>query len=133
MNQSVIEKAQELAQLIAKSTEYISMRAAEEAATKDEQLTAAFSNYEEKRAEIEQLTMQENPDYQKLGALSRELEELQGHFNAFPMAQALQNARKGFTDMMAQVNLELQKVLAPEETESGCGGHCDSCAGCHHD
>ena len=49
---------------------------------------------------------------------------------SLPMAQAMQKARKGFTDMMAAVNAELSKVLAPE---SSCSGDCHSCGGhCHH-
>ena len=131
MNQAVIKKAQELAAIISQSDEYIAMRVAEDAATKDEQLTDAFAEYEEKRSQMERLTMQDNPDYDQMGALSREIEEVQEKFNAYPMAKALQTARKGFTDMMMQVNQELQKVLAPEEA-SGCGGHCESCSGCGH-
>ncbi len=131
MNENVIKKAQELAAIISESDEYIAMRVAEDAATKDEQLTNTFMEYEEKRSQMEKLTMQDNPDYDQMGALSRELEQIQEKFNTYPMAKALQVARKGFTDMMTQVNQELQKVLAPEEV-SGCGGHCDSCAGCNH-
>ena len=131
MNQAVIEKSRELAALIAASEEYVSMRMAEDAATKDEAVTDAYAKYQEKHQELEALSAQDAPDFDKIGAVSRELEELQSAFQAIPMAKALQNARKGFTDMMDAVNHELQKVLQPDY-EEGCGGHCESCSGCHH-
>ena len=45
MTQSVIEKAQELALLIAQSPEFISMRAAEDAAAQDEAIAEPFGLY----------------------------------------------------------------------------------------
>lgn len=133
MNQEVVLKARELAQLIFNSEEYNAMRKAEDAATQDVNLTQVFAKYEEKRAQMEALTVQEAPDFEQMGALSRELEEIQASFNELPAAKVLQSSRKGFTDMMQQVNAELQKVLQPEHNhEGGCSGECSSCGGCHH-
>ena len=131
MNESVIAKAQELAAVIAQSPEYLNMRSAEDAATQDEALAQAFARYEEKRGQIEQLTMSPDPDFDQLGALSRELEELQEAFNTLPMAKTLQAARKDFTEMMNCVNHELSKVLSPEGEHEQCNGHCEGCHGCH--
>ena len=132
MNEAVIKKAQELAQLIKKSDEFIGMRVTEDAATKDEQLTAAFMEYEEKHTELERISLKDPPDFDKMSELNREMEEIQARFQSYPMAKALQVARQQFTDMMDAVNNELKKVLAPESA-GGCSGHCDSCGGgCHH-
>lgn len=131
MNQDVIEKSKELAALIAHSQEYVAMRMAEDAAEQDEKLLDAYNKYQEKHQQIEDATAEESPDFDKIGALTRELEEIQNTYNAMPMAKTLQTARQGFTNLMNAVNLELQKVLQPD-FEEGCGGHCESCAGCHH-
>lgn len=130
MNQSVIEKAQELAQVIAKSPEFISMRATEDAATQDEAMVDAFSRYHELHHQIEALSMQENPNFDEMGALTREMETVQEEIQNLPLARAMQQAQQAFSAMMAQVNAELSKVLSPQ---SSCDGDCHSCGGhCHH-
>ena len=43
------------------------------------------------------------------------------------MYQALQNARKAFSQMMAGVNGQLSAVLNPN---GGCSGSCAGCSGC---
>ena len=126
MTQSVIEKAQELALLIAQSPEFISMRAAEDAAAQDEAIAEAFGRYNDLHQEMERLSMQQEPDFDRMGALSKEMEEVQKEIQALPLAQAMQNARQGFTDLMQAVNMELSKVLAPQ---SSCGDDCGGCAG----
>jgi cell fate (sporulation/competence/biofilm development) regulator YlbF (YheA/YmcA/DUF963 family) len=93
MNQSVIEKAQELAQVIAKSPEFISMRASEDAASQDEAMTEAFGRYQEVHQKIEELSMQENPDFEKMGELSREMETIQAEIQNMPLAKAMQQAQ----------------------------------------
>lgn len=131
MNQSVIEKAQELAQVIAKSPEFISMRASEDAASQDEAMTEAFGRYQEVHQKIEELSMQENPDFEKMGELSREMETIQAEIQNMPLAKAMQQAQQVFAAMMQAVNAELSKVLAPEH--DSCSGDCHSCGGhCHH-
>ena len=46
------------------------------------------------------------------------------------MYQALQQARKGFSDMMGQVNAELSATLNPGGSSGGCSGNCAACSGC---
>ena len=130
MSQAVMEKARELARHIQLSPEYICMRAAEDAASQDEALAALSREYEEKRREVESLTLQDDPDYEVMMALSHELEDIQARYNALPLAQAVQPARRDFTQMMNEVNAELQKVLAPDAPAASCSGRCGGCAGC---
>lgn len=130
MNQAIIEKSQELAHLISQSPEFISMRAAEDAASQDEAMAELFGRYNELHQQIEQLSMAENPDFDQMGALSREMETVQAQLQAMPLAKAMQQARQGFSAMMQAVNAELSKVLAPQHS---CDGDCHSCGGnCEH-
>ena len=131
MNQSVISKAQELAAVIAMSPEYISMRAAEDAAGQDEALAELMGQYNDLHKQIERMSMQENPDFDEMGELTRQMETLQEQIQSLPIAQAMQSARKNFADMMAQMNAELSKVLNPAGSQGGCGGNCAGCSGCH--
>lgn len=131
MNQAVIERAQALAAEIAHSPEYISMRAAEVAAAQDEEIVAAYARYNEAHQRIEDISMQETPDFDQMGALTREMEEIQEEIKNFPLAKAMRQARNAFTAMMQQVNSELSKVLSPGS--AGCSGDCSGCGGhCRH-
>ena len=130
MSKSVIEKAQELAGVIAQSPEYITMRATEDAAGQDEPLAALFAQYDEIHRQIEEVTLQKEPDFDKMGALTRELEEIMEQIKAQPLYQAMQSARKQFSGMMAQVNAELSSVLNPNGNQGGCSGNCSACSGC---
>ena len=130
MSQSVIEKAKELAGVIAQSPEYIAMRATEDAANQEEALTALFAQYDEIHRQIEEITLRKEPDFDQMDALARELEEIMEKIKAQPLYQALQAARKQFSGMMAQVNAELSSVLNPNGSQGGCSGNCSACNGC---
>ena len=131
MNQAVIDKARELAAVLAKSPEYLSMRAAEEAAAKDDAIADAFGRYNDLHQQIERISMQETPDFDKMGELTREMESVQEQIQEMPLAKAMQRARGLFTELMQQVNIELSQVLNPNAGGS-CSGNCGSCGGCHH-
>ena len=130
MNKNVLDKAKELANVVAQSPEYIAMRATEDAAGQDERLQELFKKYDGIHREIEEITLKKEPDFDQMDALARELEEVQGQIKAMPMYQALQQARKQFSDMMGQVNAELSAVLNPGGSQGGCSGNCAACGGC---
>ena len=133
MNESVIEKAKELAKALASSDEYLTMRAAEDAGTRDVKMTAAFARYTELQEQIKEATLRETPDFQLIGALSRELETVQDEMQRIPAAIRMQEARKNFSELMAAVNEELSKALNPDPGKgtSGCTGNCAACGGCN--
>ena len=130
MNKNVLDKAKELANVVAQSPEYIAMRATEDAAGQDERLQELFKKYDGIHREIEEITLKKEPDFDQMDALARELEEVQGQIKAMPMYQSLQQARKQFSDMMGQVNAELSAVLNPGGSQGGCSGNCAACGGC---
>ena len=130
MSQQVTDKAKELANIIAQSPEYITMRATEDAAGQDETLQELFKQYDSIHREIEDATLKNEPDFDRIGSLTRDLDDVQQQIKAQPLYQALQQARKGFSDMMGQVNAELSSVLNPGGGSSGCSGNCSACSGC---
>ena len=130
MNQQVADKAKELARVISLSPEYISMRATEDAAGQDALLKDLFAQYDEIHRQVEDATLRKEPDFDKIGELSRELETVLEQIKAQPLYQALQKSRKAFSDMMAQVNAELSSVLNPGGSQGGCSGNCSACSGC---
>ncbi len=130
MSQAVIDKAKELAAIIAQSPEYITMRATEDAAGQDEQLQELFKQYDSIHRDIEDATLKNEPDFDKIGSLTRDLDTVQQQIKAQPLYQALQQARKGFSDMMSAVNSELSATLNPGGSQGGCSGNCAACGGC---
>ena len=129
MSQQVIDKAKELAKIISLSPEYIAMRATEDAAGQDEHLKALFAQYDEIHRQVEDATLRKEPDFDRIGALSRELDTVLEQIKQQPLYQALQQARKAFSAMMGQVNGELSAVLNPNGSGS-CSGNCSACSGC---
>lgn len=130
MSQAVIDKAKELAAIIAQSPEYITMRATEDAAGQDETLQELFKQYDSIHRDVEDETLKKEPDFDRIGSLTRDLDTVQQQIKAQPMYQALQQARKGFSDMMGQVNAELSATLNPGGSPGGCSGNCAACGGC---
>lgn len=130
MSQAVIDKAKELASIIAQSPEYITMRATEDAAGQDETLQELFKQYDSIHRDVEDETLKKEPDFDRIGSLTRDLDTVQQQIKAQPMYQALQQARKGFSDMMGQVNAELSATLNPGGSQGGCSGNCAACSGC---
>ena len=131
MSDNVMQKAKALADALRFSPEFILMRAAEDAANQDEYLTSIYMEYERKRAEVEQLTLQDDPDYEEMKARTHELEELQAQYNEHPLAKVVKQSRNDFAAMMREVNATLQQSLNPEGTSArGCSGSCSTCSGC---
>ena len=131
MSENVMQKAKALAEALRFSPEFILMRAAEDAANQDEYLTNIYQEYEQKRAEVEQLAVQDDPDYEDMKARTHELEELQAQYNDHPLAKAVKQSRNDFAAMMREVNNTLQQALNPEGTKArGCNGACSTCSGC---
>ena len=132
MSEAVMNKAKELARLIRFSPEYICMMAAQDAAAQEPALEELSRLYDDKRREVEDMTLQDDPDYEQIMAASRELEEIRAQYNAHPLAQAVTQARKDFSAMMNEVNRELKAVLNPNgpDLPAGCSGSCSSCSGC---
>ncbi|MBR6185032.1 MAG: YlbF family regulator [Clostridia bacterium] len=130
MSKTVLDKAKELAGVIAQSPEYIAMRATEDAASQDEALAALFVRYDAIHRQIEEATLKKEPDFDLIGVKTRELDEVMEPIKAHPLYQALVKSRKEFSDMMAQVNAELSGVLNPGGSQGGCSGNCASCGGC---
>jgi cell fate (sporulation/competence/biofilm development) regulator YlbF (YheA/YmcA/DUF963 family) len=129
MEQSILKIARELAQTIAASDEYRIMRMMDEESLHDSTLSNLYSEYTQKRGMVEEMTLHDNLNYDEIGAATRELEEIQSRIQAMPLMQKLTQARHAFSEMMNQVNLELQFVLSPGQS---CGSGCDTCGGCHN-
>jgi cell fate (sporulation/competence/biofilm development) regulator YlbF (YheA/YmcA/DUF963 family) len=130
----VLEQAEQLAGSILDSDEFINMRLAEQAVTKDEEATRLIADFIEKRQRVENLLSENNMDQGELAAAGDEMEAAQKIMNGCQMIKAMQSARTEFTNMMNQVNSLIRFVVTgeTEQPKAGCSGSCESCSGCEH-
>lgn len=130
--EKVLNQAEQLAEAILESEEYIAMRLAEQAAMKDEKATQLVAAYNEKRQAVEALLADANMDH---GALAKAGEELQNVEHAIDENEVLTKMRQtndAFSEMMKKVNALIRYVVTGEEEhEEGCTGSCHTCGGCH--
>lgn len=130
--EKVLNQAEQLAEAILESEEYIAMRLAEQAAMKDEKATLLVAAYNEKRQAVESLLADANMDH---GALAKAGEELQNVEHAIDENEVLTKMRQtndAFSEMMKKVNAIIRYVVTGEEEhEEGCTGSCHTCGGCH--
>lgn len=131
MTRTVYFKAQELGELLAASEECKALEKAEAAGQLDKALSACVAEYAQSREELEELTRAEEKDFPKIGALTRELDDITERMHALPAYQAIIAARADFDAMMQAVNDVVQSALNPDAA-GGCSGNCQGCSGCAH-
>ena len=132
----IITMARELGKAIQQDERYKRIDAAKRANDADDQLQDLIVKFNLKRSELSNEMAQENKSPEKLNALDKELKELYAEVMSNPnMAEF--NAAKGEVDQMlnfiseilyGSVNGEDPDTI---EMQTGCGGNCGSCGGCH--
>jgi len=134
MNQDILDKARELAELISASEEYQKMRDLEAEASADPEVSDLYASYADLRDQMRAQAMEEpdGADFEELrGEIAAIEEALEGHEKMRQVSQA----RAAFNLLMEGVNRQLQAVLTGDEPEDwedeGCGsGGCAGCQGC---
>ena len=127
---NVFQKTRELGEALLASETYQRMKAAEDKAMQNAEAAGLMSDLLEKRAGIQQLMQQENPDAGALKRLSDEMDGIQEKLHMMDDIVALTEARSEFTSLINQVNQVLQFIVTGK-MDSGCAGDCSSCSGCH--
>ena len=133
--EKVLNQAEQLAETILESEEFIKMRLSEHAAMKDEGTTRLIADYTEKRQLVEGLLTSNDMDHEALAKASTELADVEKQIDEHPLLKQMQQARGEFNEMMKQVNKLIRFVVTGESDEEpeGCTGSCESCGGgCHH-
>lgn len=131
MNEQIMEAARALAGLVADSDAYLLMQRREQEALDDDALQQEYREMMLLRQEAQELSMSDKPDAERLAQIAAELERIKGELQEADSMKKLTEAREGFSSLMGLVNMEIQKVLNPEEALSGCGGGgCAGCQGC---
>ena len=134
--ENVLNHAEQLAESILDSEEFIKMRLAEQAAMRDEAATQLITDYSERRKEVENLLATSDMDHSALAEAGKRLEDAQKAMEENEKIIAMREANDAFNQMMQQVNKIIKLVVTGESDEeedgcSSCSGSCESCGGCH--
>ena len=127
----VFEKTRELGEALLASETYKAMKAAEEKAMLNTEAARLLGILMERREQIQQQMQTPNPDPVVLKRLSDEQDEAQERLQMMEDISELTRARGAFNDLINQVNQVLQFIVTGRMEESGCGGDCSGCSGCH--
>ena len=134
MNETLLDKARELGEMIAATTEYQTMRNLEEDASKDPEISDLYAQYADLRDQMRMLELEGEQDAAAIDELNRQAEEVEKQVNAKSKMQSVSQARSAFNLMMDKVNRILQAALTGEEAydyDTACGsGGCEGCQGC---
>ncbi len=134
MNENLLEKARELGEMIAATTEYQTMRSLEEEASGDPEISDLFAQYADLRDQLRMLELDGEQEGAEFDELSRKAEEVEEQVNAKSKMKSVNQARSAFNLLMEGVNRTLQTALTGEEAydyDSACGsGGCEGCQGC---
>ncbi len=132
MRNEIIEKAQELGQMIAESEERARVDEAGMKMNADEEAVELLRVYNENRKKATDKLRGTNPS-------KEELEEFKSYVDA-EFKKIVDNklisdyieASRDFDNMVNQVNAVLSYFITGQESnDGGCSGNCSSCSSCH--
>ena len=132
----IIAMARELGKAIQQDERYKRIDAAKKANDADSVLQDLIVKFNMKRSELSTEMAQENKDPEKLNALDKELKELYSEVMANENMVEFNAAKVEVDTMMNFISEILYGSVNGEnpdtiEMQTGCGGNCASCGGCH--
>ena len=127
----ILEKARDLGVALSQSQEFIRMQSARAVLDANDVVTGALNDFQNKQDQLMELLSGENPDRLQVAALSRDVETLQEQLLQNPIFSEAMEAQNAFSQLMTQVNREISSCIGLQHEESGCGGSCSGCSGCH--
>ena len=127
----ILDKARELGLALSQSEEFLRMQSARAVMDSNEAITDALQDYKDKQEELMGLLSGDEPDRLQVAALSRDVETLQEQLLNSPVFSEAMAAQNEFQQLMTKVNREIAACIGIQTEESGCGGSCASCSGCH--
>ena len=122
----ILTKAQELAEMIKTSKEYLLAKETENIQANDEKAQEMIKAYNEKRRDIAVKMQYGNMSDEETEALRKEITEAFDTLMAYDVIKNYVEAQKDFEILNQQV-----MSIISGAANGGCGGSCSSCSGCH--
>lgn len=126
----ILEKARELGTMMAESNELKHFRAMEAVFYSDEEAQKVLNHYQARREEITAKMRETEMSPEALRSFQEELQGCMAELTANKVVNDYLEAKSAFNKVVTQVNSIISYCIEGEE-ESGCGGNCSGCSGCH--
>lgn len=125
---TIIEKANELGQMIKDSKEMKALTAAETAQAEDEAAQELIKEFNLKRMNLARDMQEEKLTQEE--AIKKNNEAFEEMVEKSPSIKAYVDAKKAFDNMLGSVNSVINLYITGEQS-GGCTHDCHSCSGCH--
>ncbi len=130
----IIEKAKELGIALSESEEFRAMNEAQCAMETDKDLMGKINEFNHKQSRIMELLGADEGDQAQINALSAQLEALRTELVENEAFVKMLETQSTFQALMQRVNRAIGMCIGAdveENEETGCGGQCSGCSGCH--
>jgi len=133
MQNIIIEKAQELGQLIKDSEVRMAAVEASERMNNDETAVMLLASYNEKRRIETEKLREKEPTKEELEAFRNTMQEEFEKIMKNDIIASYVAANKQLDSLVEQVNAVLAYYISGEEEHEhgSCSGNCSGCSGCH--
>ena len=122
----ILTKAQELAEMIKTSKEYLLAKETENIQANDEKAQEMIKEYNEKRRDIAVKMQYGQMSEEETEALRKEINEAFDKLMSYDVIKNYVEAQKDFEIL----NQQVMNIISGA-ANGGCGGSCSSCSGCH--
>ncbi len=126
----IINKAEELGQLIADSPERQNAMNANDKLFNDKEASALLDNYNNNRREAMDKLSDHEPTKEELEEFRRYMSEEFGKLAKNPVIAEYMEANKEYDSLVERVNAILTFYVTGQEAEGSCSGSCATCGGC---
>ncbi len=133
----IIEKARELGKLIQEDQRYIKTKEAQKQVDDDEVLQNLIGEFNLKKLNINNETMKQNKDQEKIKSLDKELSDIYQKINSNEKILKYESTANELNKLVNHVCTIITQSSQGEDpysidvTRQGCSGNCASCSGCH--
>ena len=131
MANTIMETAQKLGQLIGESDEKKRAVEAADALRNNEEATKIMEEYNTLRHNEMAKFQEKEPSKEDFEAFQTLMQNEFKRLAENSLIAEYIDANKAYESLVKRVNGVLAYYINGEEEESGCGGNCSSCGGCH--
>ncbi|MBE7029184.1 MAG: YlbF family regulator [Clostridia bacterium] len=122
----LLQKAQELAELIKTSKEYLLAKETEAIQANDEKAQQMIQAYNDKRRDIAVRMQCSQLSEEETEAVRKEINDAFNELMEYDVIKNYVEAQKDFEIL----NQQIMNIISGA-VNGGCGGSCSSCSGCH--
>ncbi|MFR1518565.1 MAG: YlbF family regulator [Clostridia bacterium] len=122
-----VEAASALGEAIKESAEFIAWQDAELALMQDEKAQDLMNDFKDLQMKLVHGS-RDDMDKDELEKIRDTLMDKQKELNEYEITKNYFDGKKGFETMMRTINDIIQHFITGD---SGCGGSCETCGGCH--